>query len=444
MLVALALLLLSAHAFGHLFARLRQPRVIGEIVGGLVLGPTALATLFPEALGWIFPTTGPVAAILGAVYQLGLLLLMYSSGAEMRTLFHRRERRTVAAITLGGIVVPFLAGIGAVSLLDTTSLRGPAGGDGAFTLVFGIAIAVTSIPVISKILLDLGIIGSSFSRIVLGAAVVEDVVLYVALAVALGLANAGQGGAFGVPALLGIAPGSAGNVVYHVVAEVAFIAIALAVGPGLFRLVESSRFNPTRDGGRAAFELVFVLALAAACVFVGVVPLFGALVAGLVAGSSTSEDVIRARDSIRRFSFAFFIPIYFAIVGLRLDLVGDLDLPFFAAFLILATAVKATSVYAGAKLAGETRRAALNFAVAMNARGGPGIVLASVAFEARILSSSFFASLVMLAVVTSLLAGSWLGREVRSGRPLREERGDEPASAELDATEEPKGLRPSP
>jgi K+:H+ antiporter len=444
MLLALALLLLSAHGVGHLFARLRQPRVIGEIVGGLLLGPTVLAGLFPGTLGWIFPTSGPVAAILGAVYQLGLLLLMYCSGAEMRTLFRRRERRTVAAITLGGILVPFLAGIAAVSLLDTSSLRGPAAGDGAFTLVFGIAIAITSIPVISKILLDLGIIGSSFSRIVLGAAVVEDVVLYVALAVALGLAKAGQGGPFGVPALLGVSPGSAGNVVYHVVAEIAFIAIALAVGPRLFRLVESSRFNPARDGSRVAFELVFVLALAAVCVFVGVVPLFGALVAGLVAGSSTSEDVIRARDSIRRFSFAFFIPIYFAIVGLQLDLIRDLDLPFFAALLVLATAVKAASVYAGAALAGETRRASLNFAVAMNARGGPGIVLASVAFEAGIVSSSFFASLVMLAIVTSLLAGSWLGREVRSGRPLRAERAEDAANGAVDADAERTELRPRP
>jgi Kef-type K+ transport system membrane component KefB len=122
-------------------------------------------------------------------------------------------------------------------------------------------------------------------------------------------------------------------------------------------------------------------------------------------------------------------------------LIRDLDLPFCAAFLLLATAVKAASVYAGAIVAGETRRASLNFAVAMNARGGPGIVLASVAFEAGIVSSSFFASLVMLAI-TSLLAGSWLGREVRSGRALREELSQEPASGRLVVTEARTELRP--
>jgi Kef-type K+ transport system membrane component KefB len=448
MLVALALLLVSAHALGNLFARFRQPRVIGEIVGGLLLGPTALASLFPHQLAWVFPTRGPVAAILGAVYQLGLLLLMFCSGAEMRTLFRRRERKTVAGITLGGILVPFAAGILALSVVGTTSLRGPAAGNGAFTLVFGIAIAVTSIPVISKILIDLGIIGTSFARIVLGAAVVEDVVLYVALAVALGLASAPESAPFGLPALLHVSAGSTGNVVYHVIAEIAFIAMALAAGPRLFRRIESSRFNPTSDGGRAAFELVFVLALSALCVFVGVVPLFGALVAGLVAGSSTSESVIRARESIRRFAFAFFIPVYFAIVGFQLDLIRDFDPLFFVVFLVLATAIKAASVFVGARAAGETHRASLNFAVAMNARGGPGIVLASVAYGAGIVSSSFFASLVMLAVVTSLLAGSWLDRVVRSGQPLRDEPVDAAAAAAPADERTPAGgagpIRPTP
>jgi K+:H+ antiporter len=428
MLVALALLLVSAHAFGNLFARLRQPRVVGEIVGGLVLGPTALTSLFPQAMHWIFPTSGPVAAILGAVYQLGLLLLMFCSGAEMRALFRRQERKTVAGITLGGILVPFVTGILAVSVVGTSSLRGPASDGGAFTLVFAIAIAVTSIPVISKILIDLGIIGTSFARIVLGAAVIEDVVLYIALAVALGLAKAPESGAFGLPALLHVSAGSMGNIVYHVIAEIAFIGLALAAGPRLFRWIERSRFNPTTDGSRAAFELVFVLSLSALCVFIGVVPLFGALVAGLVVGSSTAESVIRARESIRRFAFAFFIPAYFAVVGFQLDLIRDFDPLFFVLFLVLATAVKAASVYVGARLAGETHHASVNFAVAMNARGGPGIVLASVAYGAGIVSSSFFASLVMLAVVTSLLAGSWLDHVVRSGQSLREER-DRPTSA---------------
>ncbi len=419
LLASLALIMVSAHVFGQLFTRLRQPRVIGEIVGGLVLGPTLLLRLFPGTLGWVFPTSGPIPAVLGAVYQLGLLLLMYCSGTEMRSLFGRGDRKTVVAITVGGILVPFLAGLLLVSVIGTGSLQGAGANHGAFVLVFGIAIAVTSIPVISKILFDLGIIGTSFARVVLAAAVVEDVVLYVALAVALGLAQTSHVGLFGVPALLHLAPDSAANVVYHVLAEVGFLVLALVGGPRLFRWTLTFRYNLLMRSNAIAFELAFMLVLSVACVVLGVIPLFGAFVAGIIAGTSSTESAIQAREGIKRFSFAFFVPIYFALVGLQLDLVRAFDVRFFVAFLVFATTVKAGSVYASARLAGETHAAGVNLAIAMNARGGPGIVLASVAFDARIVSRSFFTCLVMLAVVTSMFAGAWLERVVRRGSPLR-------------------------
>ena len=131
------------------------------------------------------------------------------------------------------------------------------------------------------------------------------------------------------------------------------------------------------------------------------------------------QPLSATRLAIRNFSFAFFIPVYFAIVGLRLNLLRDFDPIFFVGFLAFACAIKSASVYAGARLAGELRSSARNLAVAMNARGGPGIVLASVAYDARIINEHFYASLVMLAIVTSLLAGAWLQRVIESGRSLR-------------------------
>jgi Kef-type K+ transport system membrane component KefB len=441
LLISLALILVSAHVFGQIFARLRQPRVIGEIVGGLVLGPTFLLRLFPGALGWVFPSSGALPVILGAIYQLGLLLLMYCSGAEMRSLFGRGERKTVLAITAGGILVPFVAGLLLVTAIGTGSLRGEHGSDASFILVFGIAIAITSIPVISRILMDLGIIGTSFARIVLAAAVIEDVVLYVMLAVALGIAQSSSGSLFGLPALLHLSPDSAANVAYHVVAEAGCLALALVGGPRLFRWSLRFRHNLLGRSSPIAFQLAFLLMLTAACVVLGVVPLFGAFVAGIIAGTTATESAIEARESIKRFSFAFFVPIYFALVGFQLDLIGGFDVWFFVGLLAFATVVKALSVYASARVAGETHAGGLNLAMAMNARGGPGIVLATVAFDAGIVSRSFFTSLVMLVIVTSLIAGAWLGRVVRSGGPLR---GNERAGAPLDHTTEPSiTLEPS-
>jgi Kef-type K+ transport system membrane component KefB len=415
-------LLTFAHAFGYLFGRLRQPRVIGEILGGLLLGPTVLGALAPDLQADLFPSGGAVPIVLDAVYQLGLLLLMFSAGAEIRSSFHAGERRTVAFVGVTGTTLPFVAGLLFLAFVSLDSFRGPAATDASFALVFGIAIAVTSIPVISRIMFDLGILETSFARVVLAVAVLEDVLLYVLLAIALGLVSGASGDTYGLPALLSIEPGSATNVAYHVIATLGFLTLCLALGPPLFGRVLRFRYNVLKRGSPIAFQVVFMLVLTTISIFLGVVPLFGAFVAGIVVAAAGREGAATARESIKSFAFAFFVPVYFALVGLRLDLIHGFDPAFFVPFFVFACVVKWLAVFVGARAAGESNGAAVNLAVAMNARGGPGIVLASVAFDAAIIDERFYASLVLLAVLTSLLAGSWLERVVRSGRPLREER----------------------
>jgi Kef-type K+ transport system membrane component KefB len=188
----------------------------------------------------------------------------------------------------------------------------------------------------------------------------------------------------------------------------AFLACGLFLGPSVYRNVRRSRYNLVKRANPIAFQLAFMLGPSVLASFLGVVPLFGAFVAGIAVGSSGSRRAIEARETIRNFSMAFFIPIYFAIVGLRLDLLRH-----------IACIAKASSVWAGARMVGESAVGARNLAVALNARGGPGIVLASVALDAGIIASGFYAVLVLVAVVTSLLAGSWLGHVVRTGQDLR-------------------------
>jgi len=419
LLLALALLLSAAHASGYLFSRLRQPRVIGEILGGLLLGPTVCGALFPELLGFVFPKAGPTPVVLDALYQLGLLLLMFGAGAELRSSFQPGESRTVSAVTVTGMVVPFAVGLGFVALLPAGDLIGPAQSRAAFVLVFSLAIAVTSIPVISRIMSDLGILDSPFARIVLAVAVIEDVIVYVILAIAIGLVTPTSGHAFGVQSLLHLEPGSAASIAYHVAATLTFLAFARWPLPRMYRAVRRARFNLVRRGNLVGFQLAFMLAITVLATLLGVVPLFGAFLAGLAVSASGRDGAAEARETIRTFAFAFFIPLYFAMVGLRLDLLHGFSPLFFLLFFTVACVAKAASVWVGARLAGETKIGARNLAVALNARGGPGIVLASVAFDRGIISQDFYAVLVLLAILTSLLAGSWLDRVVRSGAALR-------------------------
>lgn len=418
-LFALVALMIAAHLGGQMFARFRQPRVIGEIFGGFVLGPTCLGRLFPGFEAALFPSTdGVTLPVLGAVYQLGLILLMFCSGLEIRASFDPRERRTAGFAAAFGTVLPFAFGVAALfagaesgtQFLDARRFIGAAGSETAFVLVFSIAISVTSIPVISRILGDLGLLDTSLARVVLAAAVVEDIVLYVVLAIAVGLVGAvGSDTGHGLPMWLGLTPGSGAAVLYHSLAPMLFIVTALAFGPRLLtRLRRPPLQLPVAAGTTAtAFLMTFLLLVTAFCLFLGVTPIFGALVAGLVVGTRLDEPS-PAREAIKQFSFAFFVPIYFALVGFRLDLLGEFDAGFFLLFFTLACAIKTASVWLGVRAAGEPSDKATDIAVAMNARGGPGIVLASVALESGIIAAGFFNQLVLLSVLTSLLAGAYL------------------------------------
>ena len=421
LLMSLGLLVIAAHAVGHAFTLIRQPRVIGEIVGGLLLGPTVLGMVLPSWHDALFPESGASVAVLGWSYQLGLLLLMFCSGAEMRTAFRPDEARVVGLVTVLGVTAPFLAGLIVFITLDPTGLAGPSGNKTALMLVFGLAVAVTSIPVISRIMVDLGIIDTSFARVVLGVAVLEDLVVYVVLALALGMVSAPEATAFGLPAVLGLEPGSGPEMVAHTVTTGAFMAVMWLGGPVLFRWLRTSRWNLVSTSSPIAFHLVFLFGGTIAALWLGITPIFGAFMAGIATSSATDAESIQARASVKAFSFAYFVPVYFAIVGVQLDLVHSFQPWFFCWFLVFACAVKSASAYAGARLAGEPRHSSRNIALATNARGGPGIVLASVAFGAGIVSEQFYTSLVLLAIVTSMITGTWLGRIARSGKALRDE-----------------------
>jgi Kef-type K+ transport system membrane component KefB len=167
-------------------------------------------------------------------------------------------------------------------------------------LVFAIAMAVTSIPVISRIMFDLGILGTPFSRIVLGVAVVEDIVLYVVLAVALGISAQSQGALYGLPGALGLHPGSTWDLTYHAVATVAVLGLYLLFGRPIYKATANFRYNLIRRWSPVAFQLVFMFAACLFCIFLGIQPFFGAFVAGIVVGAASPTRSKKAPPSPSR------------------------------------------------------------------------------------------------------------------------------------------------
>ena len=226
---AIVLLLLVAHFFGYLFQRLRLPRVIGEIFGGSLLGPTVLGYFFPQAHNWIFNAFEAEGKLISIVYWFGLVLLMFISGFELQRSFDSKDRKLVIVTLLGSTIIPFLAGWLAPSFYDFSPYLGSKSSMLALKIVIAIAVAITSIPVISKIFIDLGIINTPFAKIVLATATLHDVILWVALAIATGLVST---------KML-----SFSKIVSTVLITIIFFGLTLFVIPKLIRFSNGLRYN---------------------------------------------------------------------------------------------------------------------------------------------------------------------------------------------------------
>ena len=401
-LFALLLLVGVAHLLGHLFVRLHQPKVVGEILAGVVLGPALLGR-------WHFAAKLMDAGhgqgnLLSFIYWLGLLLLMFLSGAETRNLFGRDERREVGWLVMVGTGIPFVLGLTLGPWLIRPSLAGVNGNRISLIIILAVGVAVTSVPVVSKIFADLNILHTRFARIILGVAVLEDIVLWLALALATSMA--------GKTAL------NPRQMAYHLITTMGFFGLGLTIVPRIVKRINKSRFNIFARQAPVAYAIAVLLGYCVVAGALDVSLVFAAFLAGFAVVHKKRRLFADALDAIGKVSFAFFIPVYFALVGLKLDLIRGVSLSMIVAFVAGSCAVKILSVSLAGRFAGFRGLDLLNLAITTNARGGPGIVLASVAFDAGIISAEFYTTLVVAAVLTSQAAGAWLDYVLNRGWPL--------------------------
>jgi Kef-type K+ transport system membrane component KefB len=402
LILVLLLLVGLAQLLGYVFVRLRQPKVIGEILAGIVLGPAVLGRI--PAVSSLLAETKHQGNVLDFVYWMGLLLLMFLSGAETQQLFTREERREVSWLAIVGSGIPFVLGLALGPWLIRPSLAGPNGNRASLIIILAVGVAVTSVPVVSKIFADLKILHTRFARLVLGVAVCEDIVLWLALAIA--------------TAMAGKAALDPKKMTFHLLATIGFFLAGLTIVPRVVKRISKAEHNVLVKQSPTGYALAVLFAYCAVAGALDVSLVFAAFLAGFAVVHKKRRIFADALDAIGKVAFAFFIPVYFAIVGLKLDLIRGFGLWMLIAFLVGSCVVKMLSVGLAGRLAGFRGLDLLNLAMTTNARGGPGIVLASVAFDAGIISSKFYTTLVLAAVLTSQFAGAWLEFVLRKGWPL--------------------------
>ncbi len=416
-LLTLSVLLASTHFIGYVFVRLRQPRLVGEILAGILLGPFVLGRLAPSISAHLFGASAEISTInvvTGFLYWFGLLLLMFISGSQVRRVLAQENRRETAWILGVGTPLPFflVLGLGMFSLLPVESLVGSAGQRTSALLILSIAVAVTSIPVISRIFFDLKILHTRFASLILGAAVLQDIILWGVLAIATAIA-----------ATATLAQQQAVSMISsHVGATLAYVAVALFVTPHLLKKLNGSRWNVFRKASPLGYVILILFLYTVVAALLEVNLVFAAFLAGFGVvggmGGTERERFSKVFESIEQFASSTFIPIYFTLVGYRLVFGTEFSLSMVLVFLVGSSLLSVLSVGLAAKLAGFRALDIVNIAITTNARGGPGIVLASVAYDAGIINAAFYTSLVLTAVLTSQAAGVWLRFVLSRGLPL--------------------------
>lgn len=396
-LFAMGCLLALAHILGFLCERFYIPRVIGEVGAGIVLGPSLLGYFYPSAFAWMFNGFPNEDKFFGLLYQLGLILLMFVSGLKFHTEFKKGDLKIASAITIGSSVFPFIIGWVATSFIDLSKFVGVANNLLALKIVICISIAVTSIPVISKIFIDLGIMKTRFAKLVIIIAGLHDILLWVVLGVATNLiAHNSSRLAFG-------------DILFSIGTTCLFLFGMLFLLRILFKYFTIHERNIFFKSSNLGYVL-FILFIACVSAYIfHVEAIFGALLVGISAKIYLPVSISsKLEEGVSNLSFSWFVPLYFAIVGLQLNLAKSFDVFFFIKYLLIATFIQMTIVYFTCRLIKLNSLTSLNFGFAMNARGGPGIVLSTVAFMSGIINQEFFAILVLLALVTSWMTGTWL------------------------------------
>lgn len=394
-LIALSLLLLFSYGMGTLMEKIKAPRVVGEITGGILLGGTLLYHFFPDLIGSIFMAYDAEGKVLNIFYQMGLIFLMFLSGYNTKLEIDKNNSKTITFVFIGATIIPMLGAIPFVSLFKD-SFIGSADNEISFGLVFTIGVAITSIPVISKIFFDMGIMNTKFSNTVLTVATFQDLCLWILLNTATRIATTGE---------LKIV-----DMLIVVAFTIGFFVIAKVVSDHIH--IKELKIKPVTF---YSVSFIILLIVCAGLCAVGINIMYAAFLVGYViksfVGDAEDSDAKKRMDSLGNFAFSFFVPIYFALVGIQLNLIHDFSLLRFLIFFIIAFGLEFVGTLLMLQLTNLNRQTKVNFAITMNARGGPGIVLATVAYSYDIISVEFFTVLILTTMLSSLIAGYWLRRQ---------------------------------
>jgi Kef-type K+ transport system membrane component KefB len=407
LLVQLTLLLVAARFGSEIAQRLGLPSVVGELAAGIVLGPTVLGHFSPELFALVFPQDVHQFHMLEVVGMLGMVLLLLLTGLETDLRLLKNLGRAALIASFMGMAVPFATGYGLGLWMPDAYLAQP-DKRMLFSFFLATAMSISAMPVIAKMLMDLDLTKRNIGLVILSAGVIDDTAGWLILSVIAGAAR--HGGEVQV-----------GNLVSTVLLTGAFVGVAaFAIYPISRGIIRIANRNFKTDDADLLFLLVITFACAAATEWIGIHAVFGAFVAGTLFRQVThlkAETVHR----LESFVFTVLAPIFFGVVGLKVDLWKLGGGQMLGIVLAVACLGKLIGCTIGSMWGGLRFWEGLSIAVAMNARGAMELVVATIGLSLGILNQEMFSIIVVVAVVTSFLAPLGLRLTMRMVRMTQEE-----------------------
>ena len=404
----LILLLFFGRLLGEGMARIGQPAIFGQLLAGVLLGPSIFGAVLPGVRHIVFPDTPALKSMIDAVSQIGILLLLLLTGMETNLALVNRKRRAVISTSLFGIAVPFVCGVALAYALPTTLI--PSTATRLVTALFlGTALSVSSVKIVAMVLMEIGAIRRDLGQLILATAILDDSLAWIIIAVISGIAAYGAVNFEHVGLSIGL--------------TALFLLVSLTVGRRVVaRIIVWCNDNLVTEVPVISAILLIMLVMSFTTELIGVHSALGAFVAGILIGQSPilTEHI---ESQLRGFIIAFFSPVFFAVAGLGMDLRTLLDpalLGFTLAIILIASIGKFLGALAGGMLGGLNWLESLALATGLNARGSTEVIIATVGLSMGALSNQLYTMIVAMAVITTMAMPPTL-RWMMGRVPLRDE-----------------------
>ncbi|MCE1188401.1 MAG: cation:proton antiporter [Ignavibacteria bacterium] len=387
LLILIALLLSVARASGELFRLIKQPVIIGEIIAGIILGPSVLGHLYPGWYADLFVKSPTVSVALDGLVQIALVMLLLIYGLEVDLSMVMKQGKTAFLTSIMSFAVPFICGFAGGFFAPGLLGAGPNVNPLVFGLFLGVAFSITALPVVARTLMDLGLFKSNIGSTIIASAMGIDFIGWLIFSVILGLLGKE------------ITPfGFTGTFLVTIV----FVVFLLVFGRKLInRLLPFIQSKFSFPGGVLNFVLILGFFGAAFTEYIGIHAIFGAFIIGMAIGDSPHLRE-QTREIIQQFVTNIFAPLFFISIGLKADFIGNFNLFYVVLFIGVAFVTKIAGSMAGAIWGGLRKNDALIVGFGMNSRGAMEIILGLLALQYKVIGEEVFVTLVLMALVTSL------------------------------------------